>query len=79
MDKEAETKAIRKEEASSGFYKSPWQERPYPRLQILTIEELLSGKRIDCPPLGQVNVTFKKAPKAKVKEIEHPELNYPKE
>ena len=73
------TKAMRKEEASSGFYKSPWQERPYPRLQILTIEELLSGKRIDCPPLGQVNVTFKKAPKAKVKKIEHPELNYPKE
>ena len=73
------TKAMRKEEASAGFYKSPWQDRPYPRLQILTIEELLSGKRIDCPPLGQVNVTFKKAPKAKVKKIEHPELNYPKE
>jgi hypothetical protein len=32
-------------------------------LQILTVEELLKGKRIDCPPLGQVNITFKKAPR----------------
>jgi len=59
------TKPMRTEAASAGFYKSPWQEKPYPRLQILTVEELLNGKRIDCPPLGQVNVTFKKAPKAK--------------
>jgi len=36
-----------------------------PALQILTVEELLSGKRIDCPPSEQVNVTLKKAPKAK--------------
>jgi len=59
------TKPMRTEAASAGFYKSPWQEKPYPRLQILTVEELLNGKRIDCPPLGQVNVTFKKAPKVK--------------
>lgn len=59
------TKPMRTEAASGGFYKSPWQKKPYPRLQILTVEELLNGKRIDCPPLGQVNVTFKKAPKAK--------------
>ncbi|GAI96948.1 unnamed protein product, partial [marine sediment metagenome] len=30
-----------------------------------TIEDLLSGKSIDCPPLGQVDVTFKKSPRAK--------------
>lgn len=59
------TKPMRTEAASAGFYKSPWQKDPYPRLQILTIEELLDGKKIDCPPLGQVNLTFKKAPKAK--------------
>ena len=73
------TKPIRTEAASAGFYKSPWQKEPYPRLQILTIEELLNGKRIDCPPLGQVNVTFKKAPKAKGKATEQPELEYPQE
>ena len=73
------TKPMRTETASAGFYKSPWQKEPYPRLQILTIEELLNGKRIDCPPLGQVNVTFKKAPKAKGKATEQPELEYPQE
>jgi len=62
---EKPTKPMRAEAASGGFYKSPWHKEPYPRLQIITIEELLNGKRIDCPPLGQVNVTFKKAPKAK--------------
>ena len=76
---EKPTKPMRTEAASAGFYKSPWQKKPYPRLQILTIEELLNGKRIDCPPLGQVNVTFKKAPKAKGKATEHPELEYPQE
>ena len=71
------TKAMRTEAASAEFYKSPWREEPYPRLQILTIEELLKGKQIDCPPLGQVNVTFKKAPKAKGKREEEPEIEFP--
>jgi DNA modification methylase len=64
------TKPMRTEAASAGFYKSPWQEKPYPRLQILTIEELLNGKRIDCPPLGQVSVTFKKAARVRGKTAE---------
>jgi site-specific DNA-methyltransferase (adenine-specific) len=59
------TKAMRTEAASAQFYKSQWRKEPYPRLQILTIEQLLNGKTIDSPPLGQVNVTFKKAPRAK--------------
>lgn len=79
LSMEKPTKPMRTEAASGGFYKSPWQKDPYPRLQILTIEELLTGKRIDCPPLGQVNVTFKKAPKAKGKPTEQPELQYPQE
>ncbi len=70
------TKPMRTEAASAGFYKSPWQKEPYPRLQILTIEELLNDKRIDCPPLGQVNVTFKKAQKFKGKQEPHPEFDY---
>lgn len=79
LSMEKPTKPMRTEAASAGFYKSPWQKDPYPRLQILTIEELLNGKRIDCPPLWQVNVTFKNAPKAKGKLAEHPELEYPQE
>jgi len=73
---EKPTRPMRTEAASAGFYKSPWQKETYPRLQILTIEELLNGKRIDCPPLGQVNVTFKKAPKAKDAPVEQKGLDF---
>ncbi len=57
---EEATKPMVNETASIGFYKSPWGN--HPRLQILTIAELLTGKKIDYPPT--VNVTHKKAPKA---------------
>ncbi len=59
------TQSMRSEAAGAGFYISPWGNKKYPRLQILTIEELLSGKRIEMPPLRQVNTTFKKARRAK--------------
>jgi len=52
------TRDMRKEAASAGFYKSAWGK--HPRLQLLTIEELLGGKGIDYPPSEQVNVTLKK-------------------
>jgi DNA modification methylase len=58
------TQPMRREAAGAGFYKSPWGQQ-HPRLQILTVEELLNGKRIDYPPPTQTNVTFKKAPKVK--------------
>ena len=54
---------MRTEVASSGFYVSPWGK--HPRLQILTVAELLGGKKIDYPSTQGVNVTFEKAPKAK--------------
>lgn len=56
------TQPMRAEAASAGFYNSPWG-GTHPRLQILTIADLLAGKRIDMPPSRQVNVTFKKAPR----------------
>lgn len=58
------TRPMRSEAASAGFFESRWTGTAHPRLQILTIAELLNGKRIDCPPLGQLSQTFKKAPKA---------------
>lgn len=61
---ELPTKQMRTEAASAGFYKSSWGTK-HPVLQILTIEDLLSGKSVDCPPLSQVDVTFKKAPRSK--------------
>ena len=57
------TPAMRSEAAAAGQYKSPWRKEPYPRIQIITIPDLLAGKRIDYPPPSQVNVTFKKGPK----------------
>ena len=69
---EKATKPMRTEAASAGFYKSPWGSHPV--LQILTIEQLLKGKAIDCPPLSQVNVTFRKAPRAKGKTMKQHSL-----
>jgi site-specific DNA-methyltransferase (adenine-specific) len=55
------TRPMRAEAAAAGFYSSPGWNRSYPRIQLLTVKELLAGKGIDYPP---ANVTFKKAPKA---------------
>jgi hypothetical protein len=54
------TRPMLTEAASAGFYKSPWGN--HPRLQILTVAELLAGRKIDYPPT--VNVTHKRAPLA---------------
>jgi len=61
---EEPTAPMRKECASAGFYSSPWGK--HARLQILTVEALLTGKTIDRPP-AQTSVTFKRAPKARTK------------
>ena len=65
---EEPTAPMRAEAASAGFYESPWGK--HPRLQILTVAELLASRRIDSPPLGQVSQAFKKAPR-KVEDHEH--------
>ena len=62
---EEPTKPMRAEAASGGTYTSPWG--AHPKLQILTVGELLAGRRIDMPPVHQVNVTYKRAPKQKKK------------
>ncbi len=62
------TKAMRKEAAEAALYHSPGWNKKYPRIQLVTVAELLSGKGIQCPPSKHANVTFKKAPKAKRKK-----------
>lgn len=62
---EKPTPAMKAEAAGAGFYTSSWTGKDYPRLQCLTIADLLAGKRIDYPSYS-TNVTFKKAPRAKV-------------
>jgi len=59
------TRAMRAEAASAGTYHSEGWGKRYPRVQIVTIEALLEGKRIGYPP-SRRNVTFKKAPRAKL-------------
>jgi hypothetical protein len=48
-----------------GTVRSVAADRKFPRIQLLTVGELLDGKRIEYPPSRQVDATFKKAPKAK--------------
>ena len=49
------------EAASAGFYTSPGWGRDYPKIQILTIGELLHGVEVKMPP---AHGTFKQAPRA---------------
>lgn len=46
---EAPTRNMREEAVSAGFYRSEGWNREYPRIQILTIEDLLNGARVDMP------------------------------
>jgi hypothetical protein len=66
------TGPMRADAAEAGLYTSRWGQ--HPRLQILTIAQLLAGAKIDMPPLSQVNVTFKKAPRARGKAGRQGEL-----
>lgn len=62
------TKGMVTEAVSAGFYKSPGWGKDYPKIQILTIKELLGGKGIDYPP--KTSTTFKKAKKHESDEHE---------
>ena len=66
------TQPMRSEAASAGFYDSPWGK--HPRVQILTIEELLEGAQIDMPPIRQVNQTYRRAPRHLEDEGHQPSL-----
>ncbi len=46
------------EAASAGYYFSPGWQKEYPKVQIFTIEDLISGKTADMPP---IHATFKKS------------------
>ncbi len=68
MSMEEPTQPMRKEAATAGFYSSPWNTK-HPRIQLLTVAELLDGRGIDYPS-RQGNVTFKKAARVKEKAKE---------
>jgi site-specific DNA-methyltransferase (adenine-specific) len=57
---ESPTRPMRTEAAGAGIYNSLWGTK-HPVLQLLTIADLLAGKRIDYP--SRTNLTFKRAPR----------------
>ena len=69
------TGPMKREAASAGFYTSTWglgTSTKHPRLQILTVEDLLSGKTIDMPPTRDLR-THKKAPRSKTAKSDKPQ------
>jgi len=67
---EPPTGPMQTEAVGAGFYHSPGWNKDYPKIQILTVEELLHGKAVDMPPQTQTSVTFAKAQKIARREGE---------
>lgn len=61
---ESPSRDMQKEAVAAGFYHSEGWNRDYPKLQILTIADLLSGVEVKLPP---ATITFKQAEKVKAK------------
>ena len=71
---EEPTAPMKAEAATAGMYVSPWDRKPYPRLQILTISELLKDPYRPHPRCLQVpggvagpSATLTEAPKHKAR------------
>jgi len=58
------TRPMRENAADGEFYRSPWDGRDYPRIQLLTVAELLDGRGIQMPAPSLLNVTYQRAPRA---------------
>jgi site-specific DNA-methyltransferase (adenine-specific) len=68
---EQPTKDMEKEALSAGYYTSiPWN-KDFPKIQILTIEQLFDGEQVQMPP---AHGTFKKAERVKKEEGSQSEL-----
>ena len=65
-----------REAAEAGLYKSgPLDGTSYPRLQILTIQQILDGAQPQCP--ARRDATFKKAPRSRPAAAENLSLPPP--
>lgn len=68
------TKPMREEAAEAGFYDSPFG-GSYPRLQILTVGDLITGATtLKFPHVEGMDGTFKRAPRAVPTAEPHPQL-----
>jgi site-specific DNA-methyltransferase (adenine-specific) len=63
---------MKKEAVSAGYYRSQGWGRDFPRMQILTVEQLLHGARVEMPPQ---HGTFREAQRARMQESEHLQLD----
>ena len=62
------TREMQAEAASAGFYEHKMNRQKHPRIQLRTVKEFMDGKNIERPSnVAAVDITFKKAPKAKAK------------
>ncbi|MBE3119567.1 MAG: restriction endonuclease [Candidatus Atribacteria bacterium] len=71
---EEPSKPMQTEAATAGLYESKTWGKKYPKVQLLTVAELLAGKKIEMPPIRQVSQTFKKAERHRPKEGEQLEI-----
>ena len=68
---EPPTRDMEMEALGAGTYHSPLWDKDYPRIQILTIEDLFQGKAVNIPPS---NPPFAKASRLRIREGEQPNL-----
>lgn len=70
---EEPTRQMRTEAASAGVVDTSWGRMP--RLQLVTVSDLLSGSAaLELPPARQIGTTFKKAPKVPARKSHQPTL-----
>ncbi len=69
---EPATSEMEKEAVTAGFYHSPHWGSDYPKLQIITIEELLDGREVKMPQT--VDTTFKKAERVQRDDDSQPKM-----
>jgi len=80
---EPPTQPMRTEAAAAGSYVSPWDKQPYPKVQILTIAEVLKDPHRPNPRCLQIpggaggpNITLPDAPKHKRKGHRQKEIDF---
>lgn len=69
---EEPSRDMKTEAVSAGYYHSPGWGQDYPRIQILSIAELLHGAEVKMPPQYG---TFKEAQRVRASGSEHPQLD----
>ena len=80
---EPPTQPMRTEAAAAGMYVTPWDKQSYPKVQILTIEELLADPHRPNPRCLQIpggaggpSVTLPEAPKHKPKRVRQKDIEF---